>query len=169
MRYIMNRIIRHAIPDDIPAIMNVMEAARQTMRSTGNLHQWDDGYPSEEIIKADMDKGGGYVMADDNHVVAYFAFLESPEPTYCKIYDGQWLDDKRPYHVIHRIASYPEVHHVFADIMQFAFSNSMNVRIDTHRDNIIMQHNIKKHGFTYCGIIHLASGDERLAYQKTTF
>ena len=29
-----------------------------------------------------------------------------------------------------------------------------------------MQHNIEKHGFTYCGIIHLANDDERLAYQK---
>jgi hypothetical protein len=29
-----------------------------------------------------------------------------------------------------------------------------------------MQHNIEKHGFTYCGIIYLASGDKRLAYQK---
>ena len=38
--------------------------------------------------------------------------------------------------------------------------------IDTHRDNKIMQHNILKHGFTYCGIIYLLSGDERLAYQK---
>ena len=38
--------------------------------------------------------------------------------------------------------------------------------IDTHKDNAIMQHNIVKHGFSYCGIIHLASGDERLAYQK---
>ena len=26
--------------------------------------------------------------------------------------------------------------------------------------------NIAKHGFTYCGIIYLPSGDERLAYQK---
>ena len=30
----------------------------------------------------------------------------------------------------------------------------------------IMQHVIQKHGFTYCGIIYLLSGDERLAYQK---
>lgn len=29
-----------------------------------------------------------------------------------------------------------------------------------------MQHNIAKHGFSYCGIIYLASGDERLAYQR---
>jgi hypothetical protein len=32
-----------------------------------------------------------------------------------------------------------------------------------------MQHNILKHGFTYCGIIHLASGDERLAFQALCF
>ena len=116
-----------------------------------------------------MERDGGYVIDVEGRVVAYFAFLKSPEPTYDIIYDGQWLDDERPYHVIHRIASYPDVNHIFADIIEFAFSNSKNVRIDTHRDNTIMQHNIEKHGFTYCGIIHLASGDERLAYQKTFF
>ena len=29
-----------------------------------------------------------------------------------------------------------------------------------------MQHNLLKHGFTYCGIIYLLNGDERLAYQR---
>jgi len=33
------------------------------------------------------------------------------------------------------------------------------------RKKNIMQHVIEKYGFTYCGIIYLASGDERLAYQ----
>ena len=51
-------------------------------------------------------------------------------------------------------------------IMDFCFSYDTNIRIDTHRDNKIMQHNIVKYGFTYCGIIYLLSGDERLAYQK---
>ncbi len=31
-----------------------------------------------------------------------------------------------------------------------------------------MQHNILKYGFSYCGIIYLLSGDERLAYQAVT-
>lgn len=162
----MNRTIRHAKPDDMTAIMKVMDAARKTMRLSGNLHQWGDGYPSEETITLDMERDGGYVVVEDGSVVAYFAFLASPEPTYTEIYDGQWLDDEQPYHVIHRIASYPDVHHVFRDVMEYAFSNDNNIRIDTHRDNQIMQHNIEKHGFTYCGIIYLASGDERLAYQK---
>ena len=162
----MNRIIRQATPADMTGILKVMDAARQTMRASGNLHQWGDSYPSEEIITSDMERGGGLVMEEEGCVVAYFAFLASPEPTYAKIYDGRWVDDKLPYHVIHRIASLPDVHHVFHDIMEYAFSKDGNIRIDTHCDNHIMQHNIKKHGFTYCGIILLASGDERLAYQK---
>ena len=164
----MNRIIRHATPADMSGIMKVMEAARQIMRLSGNQHQWGDGYPSVEIINSDMERGGGYVIEEDGIVVAYFAFLASPEPTYAKIYDGQWIDDQQPYHVIHRIASYPDAHHVFRDIMEFAFSHDSNIRIDTHRDNHIMQHNIKKHGFEYCAIIYLASGDERLAYQRVS-
>jgi hypothetical protein len=161
-----NRIIRQATHADMAEIMMVMVSARQIMRSSGNLRQWDDSYPSEDIISSDMERCGGFVLEEDGRVVAYFAFLASPEPTYDKIYDGRWIDNEHSYHVIHRIASYPDVHHVFRDIMEYAFSKDRNIRIDTHRDNHIMQHNIEKHGFTYCGIIHLASGDERLAYQK---
>ena len=93
-------------------------------------------------------------------------WVDGSEPTYSKIYDGKWIDDSLAYHVIHRIASYPEAHGVFKEIMDFCFTHDINIRIDTHKDNLIMQHNIAKHGFTYCGIIYLPSGDERLAYQK---
>ena len=153
-------------------IMKVMDAAKKIMRQSGNMHQWGEGYPSETVILTDMEKNGGFVIeeGDDEHqsfskVVGYFAFLSSPEPTYAKIYKGKWLDDEQPYHVIHRIASYPDAHGIFSSIMEFCFSKDSNIRIDTHQDNHIMQHCIKKCGFTYCGIIYLANGDERLAYQ----
>ncbi|MBR1526072.1 MAG: hypothetical protein IJ640_05360 [Prevotella sp.] len=50
--------------------------------------------------------------------------------------------------------------------MDYCFGITDNIRIDTHRDNRIMQHLMQKEGFTYCGIIYLDNGDERLAYQK---
>ena len=53
-------------------------------------------------------------------------------------------------------------------MMQWAFSEYPNVRIDTHEDNYVMQNMLKKLGYTYCGIIHLENGDPRLAYQKCT-
>ncbi len=158
--------VRKARHSDMAEIMMVMEAAKKIMRQSGNLHQWGEGYPSEEVIEADMDKDGGFVIEDCNRIVGYFAFLPSPEPTYAKIFEGEWLDNEQPYHVVHRIASYPDVHGIFGTVMDFCFSHDTNIRIDTHRDNTIMQHNILKHGFNYCGIIYLLSGDERLAYQK---
>ena len=162
----MNRIIRETKPTDMAEIMKVMDAAKKIMRQSGNMHQWEEGYPSEAVITADMERNGGFVVEDDGKVVGYFAFLASPEPTYASIYEGQWLDDEEPYHVVHRIASYPDAHGIFSSIMDICFSKDSNIRIDTHRDNHIMQHNLSKHGFTYCGIIYLANGDERLAYQR---
>lgn len=157
--------VRAAIPADVPAIMTVLEAARQIMREDGNLRQWVDGYPSEAVIRGDIALGQGYVMLERDAVVAYFVFMRSPEPSYAAI-DGQWLDDTRPYHVIHRIGSLPTVHGVFDTMMAYCAAREPNLRIDTHEDNRIMQHNILKHGFTCCGIIYLESGAPRLAYQR---
>ena len=140
----MRRIIREAQPSDMAEIMQVMDAAKQIMRQSGNIHQWGEGYPSEAVITADMERHGGFVVEDGGKVVGYFAFLPSPEPTYAKIYKGEWIDDVQPYHVVHRIASYPEAHGIFSSIMDFCFSHDTNIRIDTHHDNKIMQHNILK-------------------------
>lgn len=162
-----HRIIRKvSLPSDAERVMEVFAAGKAIMVKSGNLNQWINGYPSLEVVQSDMGKGGGYVVEDNGQIVAYFAFLSSPEPTYSKIYEGEWIDDTLPYHVIHRIASFPEVHGIFQSIIEFCFERESNIRIDTHRDNHIMQHNIMKHGFQYCGIILLANGDERLAYQK---
>lgn len=51
--------------------------------------------------------------------------------------------------------------------MQFALQQYDNIRIDTHHDNMVMQHLIEKEGFKYCGIIYCWSGDERVAFQFT--
>ncbi len=170
-------IRRTSLPADAEEIMEVFAAARSIMVASGNLNQWNNGYPSLESVQADIERNGSYVIEErqpkdgqepetDGRIVAYFAYLPSPEPTYSIIYDGEWLDDTLPYHVVHRIASRPDAHGIFKMIMDFCFAHESNIRIDTHKDNYIMQHNILKHGFIYCGIIHLLSGDERLAYQR---
>lgn len=163
-------VIRPAIPSDIESIMDVLDEARGIMRSAGNLHQWANGYPSQQIIEHDISTGGGYVALapDGTTIVAYFALLPSPEPTYAFI-DGQWADDTHPYHVIHRMGSRAAAHGIFRSITDYAFAIDHNLRIDTHRDNRIMQHLLEKHAFTRCGIIYLENGDERIAYQKILY
>ena len=164
LRAICQRFLPHHMDAFDDAISRSLE--RTAVVKITLMHQWGEGYPTEAVITADMERNGGFIIEDDGCIVGYFAFLPSPEPTYAKIYEGKWINDTQPYHVVHRIASYPDAHGIFSSIMEFCFSNDENIRIDTHHDNKIMQHNILKHGFTYCGIIYLLSGDERLAYQK---
>ena len=149
-------MIRKATEKDIPAAMELFTAAKSIMRSDGNMTQWEGNYPNEEIVRS------------DRKPVGYFALLPSPEPTYSSI-NGKWLDDTAPYFVIHRIASSPESHGVFREIIEYALSVSGNLRIDTHRDNRIMRHVIERAGFSYCGVINLPDGSERLAYQMITY
>ena len=169
-------VIRPATPADIPALRPVFEAAKGIMRADGNHDQWSaPGFPDDSILLRDIARGGGFVIESTvmpgltghlaaPRIVAYFALLPSPEPTY-DVIDGAWLTDE-PYGVIHRMASYPEVHGIFSTIIDYATSRFAHLRIDTHRDNRIMQHLIEKHGFTYCGIIWLEDGSERLAYER---
>ena len=174
-------IIRPAAASDLPALRPVFEAAKGIMRADGNLDQWSaPGFPSDDLLLRDIARDGGFVIESSvmpgttlsvmpgstGHLAlrAYFALLPSPEPTYDRI-DGAWLTDE-PYGVIHRIASYPEDHGIFAAIIDFAAARYAHLRIDTHRDNRIMQHLIAKHGFTYCGIIWLTDGTPRLAYER---
>ena len=164
----MSRKIREAKLSDMAEILKVMDAAKKIMRQSGNMLQWGEGYPSEKVIAADMEKDGGFVIEEEDRIIAYFAFLPSPEPTYKVIYEGKWMDDELSYHVIHRIASAEGSKGVLKAILQYCFQHTDNIRIDTHRDNVIMRHLLGKLGFTYCGIIYLANGDERLAYQRLT-
>lgn len=159
------RSIRKAAMNDVPVIMRLIDEARVIMRSCGNVNQWIDGYPSEETIQNDINNGHCYLLEEeDGHIVASFAFIPGPEPTYKEIFEGRWLDDA-PYYVVHRLASTASSHGVFNDVMDYCMGVAGNLRIDTHRDNVIMRHVIERYGFTYCGIIYLLSGDERLAYQ----
>ena len=161
--------IRPATAADLPALRPVFEAAKGIMRADGNLEQWSaPGFPPEDLLLRDIHRGGGFVIEAPgdpaSSIVGYFALLPAPEPTYDPI-DGAWLTDG-PYGVIHRMASYPDIHGIFSAVIDYAAARYAHLRIDTHRDNHIMQHLIGKHGFTYCGIIRLEDGTPRLAYER---
>lgn len=158
--------IRTATLQDLPAIMRVLAAGRGIMLSSGNRNQWPAGYPTEDMVRKDIRNGYGKVLEEAGRVTAYFACIPSPDPTYSYIEDGKWIDDQKPYYVIHRLAKLPGTRGVFAKMMDYLDGITDNIRIDTHRDNAIMQHLIMKHGFGYCGVIYLADGQPRLAYQR---
>ena len=160
--------IRKATHDDIPALMRLFECAKGIMRASGNLHQWGVGYPSVEVVRRDVEQGVCYVATDDmeGEIEATMAFIPGPDPTYSYIESGAWLNDD-PYHVIHRIAVARPGKGYARHMLNWAFERAGTVRIDTHSDNVIMHHILQKYGFLRCGVIYLANGDARDAYQLT--
>lgn len=146
--------------------MDIFEQAKRIMRKDGNMHQWRDNYPSTDIIKKDIQNGHSYVCLENGEIIGTFAFIPGKDPTYAQIYEGEWLEDTLPYGVIHRLASTEASKGVAKACLQWCHAQIPNLRADTHRDNRILQHILKKDGFHYCGIIYLANGDERLAFQR---
>lgn len=155
--------IRKTQQTDIDTVMAIYDKARAFMRAHGNETQWPAGTPSRETVEADITAGGSYVCEEGDRVVATFAFLPGPEPTYTLI-EGEGWHGEGAYSVLHRVASDGSVHGVAAAMFAFAQERARMLRIDTHEDNIPMQGAIAKAGFKPCGIIRIADGSPRVAF-----
>lgn len=160
------RSIRRSIYEDIPEMMEIYKCARAFMREQGNPSQWHEGYPSEELLKQDIDQGVSYVCIDDDEIVGTFMFCVGADPTYTMIEDGQWLNDEA-YGVIHRIAAKKETKGVATFCLKWCEAQIKNIRIDTHENNTPMHNLLVKNAYTRCGIIYLENGDSRVAYQHS--
>ena len=157
--------IRKALPKDVDAIMEIYDSARSFMRASGNPYQWGSGYPSRELIESDIASELAHVIEKNGEITACFFFKIGVDPTYVRIYDGEWIDDGE-YGVIHRIAVKYHGRNTVSKIYEYCSTLAKSIRIDTHKDNKPMQRSLEKNGFTRCGIIYLANGDERIAYQR---
>lgn len=131
--------IRKATLTDIPQMREIFAIARKFMAETGNPNQWAASYPSVEQLTADIESGDSYVCTEEGRIVATFVLRGGDDPTYAVIYDGAWKNH-HPYATIHRIASNGEVKGIFALAMEYALQRYSTIRIDTHRDNKVMQH-----------------------------
>lgn len=154
--------IRRANKEDLPQIQSVYSFARAFMARTGNPHQWGSTHPPLRQLEEDVRLGNLYVAEDSAGIHGVFAFILGEDPTYTRIEDGAW-HSVRPYGTIHRIAS-DGSGGVFSAALCFCRSQMQHIRIDTHHDNKVMQHVIEKHGFQRCGIIYIADGNPRIAY-----
>ena len=139
------------------------------MAQNGNPRQWGEVYPPESLVADDIRHGILYVMEHfpENGnvpiVCGVFAFLPEGDEIYGKI-DGKWLNDL-PHAAIHRVASSGDVKGVIPACVEFCLKVCPNLKIDTHRDNTVMQHQLIKSGFSPCGSIYLDDGSERIAFQ----
>lgn len=160
--------IRKAEPDDLDEIMNIYLIAQDFMIESGNPNQWGRSYPSRELIVSDIENEVCRLICGEEKIHGVFALFEGVEPSYEHIDDGQWLNDD-PYVTVHRIASDGEVHGIFKCAIDYCKGISDNIRIDTHKSNLIMQKQIERNGFEKCGTVYVRDGSERIAYQWSRY
>ena len=165
--------IRKSCADDVPDIMKVIEEAILSLKNRG-VDQWQDGYPNAEVIAEDIRKGISYVACltekEQERVVGTAVISFEPENCYTGIYDGSWRSEK-PYAVVHRIATAEQYKRlgIAGRLIDYAESLCKErdiawLRIDTHRDNLVMQSFLEKQGFEKRGSITLDSGAHRFGY-----
>ena len=159
--------IRLAFPNEVNAVMKVIEDAKKTLAQSGS-DQWQNGYPNADIIIDDIISGQAYVALEEGELLAYAAVTKSPEKAYEAIYDGNWEGKEAEYLVFHRIAVASDVQgqgvaQTFLEGLIEGF-DYLDFRSDTHDQNKVMQHIFEKLGFKQVGKVPVDG--ERLAYQK---
>ncbi len=163
--------IRNTEERDIPAVLDLYEAAKKSLRERG-IPQWQDGYPNEESLRKDMADGVSYVMEEDGEVIGTACIQLKDDPNYSYVEGGSWLNEE-PYAVIHRITvAYAKKGRGYAGKF-FAFAEELakndgrrNVRADTHAKNASMKKALETFGFRACGTVYMADGAPRIAYHR---
>ena len=167
--------IRLSTQNDIPAIMNIINQAKEQLRKLG-VDQWQLGYPNEEVISSDIAISASYVLESGESILSSLMIMRAPEPTYHTIFEGEWLNNF-PYVSIHRVCvdSTLSKRGLASFLMSGAEDivrnmNIFNIRIDTHPDNMPMRRLLEKLGYRYCGVVYMPPQEnnaKRIAFQKT--
>lgn len=160
---------RQAIPNDLETILSIVRSAQLSLCRSG-IDQWQDGYPSAEIIGCDIDSGNGYVIDDEQgDIVAYGAVITTGEPAYEQLQNGAWHHKGR-YIVIHRLCVAPDCRRQGFASMFFRYAMQIGrlrgidiIRVDTHRDNRKMLALLDRLGFAHCGMVSYR-GSKREAF-----
>lgn len=146
----------YVITDEKP----VFCAPETTHQTHANPLSFDTHQTLTETFSSDMH------TCTDFTVHAVFAFLPGKEPDYDRIEAGHWISDS-DYRAVHRVASDGTLRGVVRQCMDYCKSQCGHLRIDTHQDNLVMQHQLEKNHFQRRGIIRLADGSPRIAYEWT--
>lgn len=165
---------RKATKTDLSAIVEIINEAKTFLKNSGSS-QWQGEYPNVNTIETDLSNNVGYCLIVDGEVAGYAAVITGIEPTYQKIENGNWQYNHEPYTTIHRIAisnNFRGMHlasFFFSNLISLKYNEGIsNFRIDTSKNNQIMQHLALSHNFIERGIIYVDEDPvdkSRLAYE----
>ncbi len=161
--------LRFAVIEELDAIWKILQDAIAQRKKDGS-DQWQNGYPNKQTLIDDIQNGYGYVLIEDDIIVAYSAIIFGIEPNYIDI-KGKWLSDDK-YVAVHRVATSEKYKgkgiatQLFNLIEELSINNNTySIKVDTNFDNAAMLRILEKLSYTYCGEIFF-SGATRMAFEK---
>lgn len=164
--------LRKATMADFDQIMTILRDGANQLAESG-VNQWQGEYPSPDQIKEDIKQGWAFLaMSDDQETVGAISIVSAPDHDYDNL-DGHWLNPSDRYVVIHRVAIHSN--HAgkgYATKLLSAVIDGIkrnrpdidSIRIDTHEDNLAMQHLIDKMGFKRVGSLHGVYRQDETSY-----
>ena len=158
-------MIRKAEKKDLPLLDGLYENARHFMHTHGNPNQWNDEHPCSNDLSQDLLEGVLYVVEEAEEILGAFVMRVGEDPTYARIDGKAWSSRGEESLVLHKVCSCGKRRGIGHIIMTFAKAQKRDIRIDTHADNRYMKALLAREGFDPLGVIYLANGDPRDAFE----
>jgi GNAT superfamily N-acetyltransferase len=131
------KIVR-ATAEDIPAIMELIEASVRHMESKG-IQQWDHIYPSRSVIQSDIESGTLFLAREKQRILGIMVINEHQEPQY---HDVAWSIPGDKILVVHRLSVDPLYQRkgIAGRLMEFAEQQAeiqgyQAIRLDAFTEN----------------------------------
>jgi ribosomal protein S18 acetylase RimI-like enzyme len=98
-------LVRRADEHDLPRLADLLRACIAQMQA-GGIDQWDDVYPTEGTLRADVAAGTLHVAAAPGHPIAGAVVVDQrEEPEYASV---AWRLVGKPVRFVHRLMIHPD-------------------------------------------------------------
>ena len=146
-----------ATESDLQDLYSLYQRTSDNMKQNG-LNQWNWGlYPTEEMIRGDVERGEMHIVRMDGVLAAAVSLTETMDPEYREV---SWTGGIRP-GFFHRLAIDPPLQgagiggDVLDDAIQILRRAGCDcVRCDTNRENRRAMRLYEKLGFRKCGTVY---------------
>lgn len=164
-------MIRLAKSSDLKEIKNLTEACAIALQERG-IYQWNENYPSEEKLRADIEKEELYLLMKKNLISGIIVLTPEMGEEYLPV---EWLIPNENNLYVHRLAIHPSVwgEGYGQELMDFAEKYAgeqeyVSVRLDTFSQNSRNQEFYAKRGYQRLGTIyfHFKSEHPFYCYEK---
>jgi len=151
-----------ATKDDRGDIMELIKCCILEMESRG-IYQWNEHYPTLDIISGDVENGSMYVIKEENSIWGIIAINEEQSPEY---YNLSWGCNEGKALVVHRLAVQPKKQRngIAKELMDFAENYAKekeytSIRLDAYCGNPGALRLYKQRGYIRVGQVYFPMRD----------